>query len=70
VAGWLPGWQANRHDLATVVNGLPYADGRYQYRELSQFPSADDAGYIAWRPHPNAGEDAPIEFAIIDGLQG
>src|SRR5664279_2179115 len=50
IVAWL--WQAYRHDLATVVNGLPYADGRYQCRELSQFPSADGAGYIAWRPHP------------------
>ena len=68
IVAWL--WQAYRHDLATVVNGLPYADGRYQCRELSQFPSADGAGYIAWRPHPNTGEDAPIGFAIIDGLHG
>jgi predicted acetyltransferase len=68
IVAWL--WQAYSHDLATVVNGLPYADGRYQCRELSQFPSADGAGYIAWRPHPNTGEDAPIGFAIIDGRQG
>ena len=65
IVAWL--WQAYRHDLATVVNGLPYADGRYQCRELSQFPSADGAGYIAWRPHPNTDEEAPIGFAIIDG---
>src|ERR1035437_746267 len=68
IVAWL--WQAYRQDLATVVNGLPYADGRYQCQELSRFPSADGAGYIAWRPHPNTGEDAPIGFAIIDGLQG
>jgi len=68
ILAWL--WQAYRQDLAMVVSGLPYADGRYQCRELSRFPSADGAGYIAWRPHPNAGEDAPIGFAIIDGLQG
>ena len=68
IVAWL--WQAYRQDLATVVSGLPYADGRYQCQELSQFPSADGAGYIAWRPHPNSGEDAPIGFAIINGLQG
>jgi predicted acetyltransferase len=68
VVAWL--WQAYRQDLATVVNGLPYADGRYQCQELSRFPSADGAGYIAWRPHPNTCEDAPIGFAIVDGLQG
>ena len=68
IVAWL--WQAYRQDLATVVNALPYADGRYQCQELSQFPLADAAGYIAWRPHPNTGEDAPIGFAIIDGLQG
>jgi len=43
---------------------------RYQCRELSQFPSADGTGYIAWRPHPNTSEEAPIGFAIIDGRQG
>lgn len=25
---------------------------------------------MAWRPHPNTGEDAPIGFAIVDGLRG
>ncbi len=68
IVAWL--WQAYRQDLATVVSGLPYADGRYQCRQLGQYPSADGAGYIAWRPHPNTGEDAPIGFAIIDGLPG
>jgi predicted acetyltransferase len=68
IIAWL--WQAYRHDLAAVVNGLPYADGRYQRRRLSDYPSADTAGYMAWRPHPNTGEDAPIGFAIVDGLQG
>lgn len=67
IIAWL--WQAYRSDMADVVNGLPYADGRYQYRQLAQFPSPDGAGYIAWRPHPNTGEDAPIGFALIDGLQ-
>jgi hypothetical protein len=68
IVAWL--WQAYSQDLATAVNGLPYADGHYQCRELSRFPSADGAGYIAWRPHPNPGEEAPTGFAIIDGLQG
>ena len=68
IVAWL--WQAYRQDLATAVNGLPYADGHYQCRELIRFPSADGAGYIAWRPHPNPGEEAPTGFAIIDGLQG
>ena len=68
IVAWL--WQAYRQDLATVVNGLPYADGRYQCRQLSYFPSVDGAGYIAWRAHPNTGEAAPIGFAIIDGVQG
>lgn len=68
IIAWL--WQAYRHDLATVVNGLPYADGRYQHRQLSRLPSAGSAGYIAWRPHPDTGADAPIGFAIVDGLDG
>lgn len=65
---WL--WQAYRHDLAALVNGLPYADGRYQHRQLSRFPSVDAAGYLALRAHPNTGEDAPIGFAVVDGLEG
>ena len=63
---WL--WQAFRHDLAPIVHGLPYADGRYNRGQLAAFPSADGVGYLAWRPHPNTGEDAPIGFALVDGL--
>jgi GNAT superfamily N-acetyltransferase len=66
IVAWL--WQAFRHDLATVVNGLPYADGRYQARQLDRLPSPDAAGYLAWRPHPKTREDAPIAFAVIHGL--
>lgn len=66
IVGWL--WQCFRHDLAMTVSGLPYADGRYQTRELTEFPTPDGAGYLAWRPHPKTGEDAPIGFALIDGL--
>jgi predicted acetyltransferase len=68
VVAWL--WQLFRHDLALIVNGLPYADGRYQAGPLRRFPSADGAGYLAWRAHPNTGEDAPVGFALVDGLQG
>lgn len=68
VVVWL--WQAFRRDLANVVQGLPYADGRYQWQDLRQFPSPDGTGYLAWRPHPNTGQDAPIGFALVDGLQG
>jgi GNAT superfamily N-acetyltransferase len=66
VVGWL--WQAFRHDLAGVVQGLPYSDGRYQALPLQAFPSADTAGYLVWRPHPNTGEEAPVAFALVDGL--
>ncbi len=65
---WL--WQVFRHDLASVVNGLPYADGRYQAAQLQRFPSPGGAGYLAWRAHPNTGEDAPVGFALIEGLTG
>lgn len=68
IVAWL--WQAFGHDLATVVNGLPYADGRYQAADLRRFPSPDGAGYLAWRAHPNTGEDAPVGFALIEGLTG
>lgn len=68
VVAWL--WQCFRHDLAIIVSGLPYADGRYQTRGLPSRPSADVAGYLAWRPHPNTGQAAPIGFALVDGLTG
>jgi hypothetical protein len=67
IVAWL--WQVFRHDLAPVVNGLPYADGRYQAAELDKYPSPDGAGYLAWRKHPKTGEDAPVGFAVVDGLQ-
>ena len=57
IVAWL--WQAFRHDLAAIVNGLPYPDGRYQAAPLKRFPSPDGAGYLAWRAHPNTGADAP-----------
>jgi predicted acetyltransferase len=68
IVAWL--WQCFRHDLAMVVSGLPYADGRYQAGDLAEFPSSDGVGYLAWRPHPKTGEDAPIGFALVDGLSG
>lgn len=68
IVAWL--WQLFRHDLATIVSGLPYADGRYQVAALDRFPSPGGAGYLAWRPHPKTGEDAPVGFAVIDGLSG
>jgi hypothetical protein len=68
VVAWL--WQAFRQDLAVIVDGLPYADGRYQARALDGLPSPDVAGYLAWRPHPRTGEPAPVGFAVVDGLAG
>ena len=67
IVAWL--WQAFRQDLADVVQGLPYADGRYQARALQAFPSADTAGYLVRRPHPNTGEESPVAFALVDGLE-
>jgi predicted acetyltransferase len=68
VVAWL--WQAFRQDLSPIVHGLPYADGRYQARALEGFPSADGVGHLASAPHPNTGEDAPVAFALVDGLSG
>lgn len=65
VVAWL--WQLYRHDLATIVHELPYADGRYQHAWLDPLPDPDAAGYLAWTPHPNGGE-APVGFAIVAGL--
>jgi len=67
IVAWL--WQLFRHDLALIVHGLPYADGRYQAAQLAQFPSPDGAGYLAWRAHPNTGADAPVGFALVSGLR-
>lgn len=66
IVAWL--WQLFRHDLAGIVNGLPYGDGRYQAARLTEFPSPDVAGYLAWRAHPKTGEDAPVGFALVDGI--
>ena len=63
---WL--WQAFRSDLAPIVHGLPYPDGRYQAAELDRLPHPDVVGYVARRPHPNTGEDAPIAFALVEGI--
>jgi predicted acetyltransferase len=67
IVAWL--WQLFCHDLAIIVNALPYGDGRYQAAELERFPSPDGAGYLAWRTHPKTGKDAPVGFAVIDGLE-
>ena len=63
VVAWL--WQAYRSDLAPVVNGLPYADGRYSHGPLDSYPGPDRTGYLAWQPHPNTGTDAPVGFALV-----
>lgn len=68
IVAWL--WQLFRHDLAPIVSALPYAGGRYQAAPLAQFPSANGAGYLAWRAHPKTGADAPVGFAVVDGLLG
>ena len=68
IVAWL--WQAYRHDLATIVHGYPYADGRYQASVLDDFPTDDGIAYLAWRTHPKTGEDAPIGFAVVKGLIG
>jgi len=66
IVAWL--WQDFRHDLGAVVHGFPYADGRYRHEWLDEYPAPDRAGYLAWAPHPNTGEDAPVGFALVRGL--
>jgi predicted acetyltransferase len=63
---WL--WQDFRHDLAPIVNGFPYSDGRYRHEWLDEYPADDRCGYLAWAPHPNTGEPAPVGFALVRGL--
>ncbi|MCW2755996.1 MAG: family N-acetyltransferase [Marmoricola sp.] len=66
IVAWL--WQDFRHDLAPVVMGFPYADGRYRHTQLDGYPGPGKVGYLATEPHPNTGEDAPVAFALVDGL--
>ncbi|KQW52521.1 hypothetical protein ASC77_24400 [Nocardioides sp. Root1257] len=66
IVAWL--WQDFRHDLGTVVNGFPYADGRYQHAWLDEYPRPDGVGYLVWQPHPQTGEDAPVAFATVRGV--
>jgi len=66
IVAWL--WQDFRHDLAPVVNGFPYADGRYRHEWLDAYPAPDRSGYLAWALHPNTGEQAPVAFALVRGL--
>ncbi|WP_183407076.1 GNAT family N-acetyltransferase [Nocardioides marmorisolisilvae] len=66
VVAWL--YQAFRHDLSPVVLGFPYADGRYRHSQLDDYPGPGKVGYVAWEPHPNTGEQSPVAFALVDGL--
>lgn len=68
IVAWL--WQAFKHDLSPIVQALPYADGRYQHGDLDGYPGSDRAGYLAWAPHPKTLEEAPVAFALVDGLGG
>lgn len=45
-----------------------YSDGRYQARKVDRLPHPDTVGYLVRRPHPNTGEDSPVAFALVEGL--
>ena len=64
---WL--WQLFKYDLASVTDAWPYTDGRYQTSPITAGPSPDLVAYLAWRPHPKTGADAPVAFALVDGLE-
>ena len=67
IVAWL--YQDFRHDLAPVVNGFPYADGRYRHEWLDEYPGPGRAGYLAWAPHPHQSDElAPVAFALVKGL--
>jgi hypothetical protein len=68
VLTWL--WQAFREDLAPTVEGFPYADGRYNTREIADGPSEATSAFLAWRPHPKTGERAPVAFATVSAAPG
>lgn len=44
IVAWL--WQDFRHDLGVIVNGFPYADGRYQHAWLDEYPRPDGAFFV------------------------
>jgi predicted acetyltransferase len=66
IVAWL--WQDFRHDMAPVVQGFPYAGGRYRHEWLDEYPGDGRVGYLAWAPHPNTAEQAPVAFALVKGL--
>ncbi len=66
MVAWL--FQLLRHDLALVVRGLPYEDGRYAHGPLEAYPSPDHVGYAVWRDHPNTSRPAPIAFALCEAV--
>jgi predicted acetyltransferase len=67
IVAWL--WQAFRGDLARIVSqSYPYPDGRYNVRPLEGFPAPGREGWLAWAPHPQLDEDAPVGFALVDGV--
>lgn len=64
---WL--WQRFKYDLASATDAWPYPDGRYQTSPIGDGPSPDLVAYLVWRPHPKTGADAPVAFALVDGLE-
>ena len=65
---WL--WQAYRSDLAPIVRGLPYADGRYAHGPLDGYPGPDRAGYLGLAAAPEHRLRRPVGFALVSGLDG
>ena len=69
VVAWL--WQAFRNDMASVVSAsFPFPDGRYNPGQLEGYPSPDAEGWLAWAPHPQLGEEAPVGFALVGDIGG
>ena len=66
VLAWL--WQCFRHDLAGVVHGRPYADGRYSVVGLPTAVTDDVAAYLLHEPHPNGAVPAPVGFVVLADL--
>lgn len=67
IVAWL--WQAFRNDMASVVSeSYPYPDGRYNARQLGDYPGDGTEGWLAWAPHPQVGELAPIAFALVGDI--
>ncbi len=64
---WL--WQAYLSDLATVVGGLPY-ERPLPSTACRPATRSGCRGVRGVAPTPEPGEDSPVAFALVQGVEG